>query len=184
MASLIMAVTVLPWVALTVPGWAAVQAMAVPVHTAAVPVAAEAMVAPVPTAVQAAAVPVVAAQAMAAPVLTVVVLAVAAAMVVDPAPTAVPVAAMAVQAAVLAVARAMAVMAAGARAPTSRTKFSSTRAARAALLLFQLVQPEASSHPIATSDRANLPRISCTRFNGLLVRLIRGKSYRRPQQMS
>lgn len=135
MASLIMAVTVLPWVALTVPGWAAVQAMADPVHTAAVPVAAEATVAPVPTAVQAAAVPVVAAQAMADPVLTVVVLA-AAAMVVDPAPTAVPVAAMAVQAAVLAVARAMAVMAAGARAHTSRTKVSFRRAARAALLLF------------------------------------------------
>ena len=32
MASLIMAVTVHPWVAVTVPGWA-VQAMAVPVHT-------------------------------------------------------------------------------------------------------------------------------------------------------
>ena len=115
MASLIMAVTVLPWVVLTVPGWAAVQAMADPVHTTAVPVAVAATVAPVPTAVRVAAVLVVAAQAMADPVLTVVVL-VAAAMVVDPAaPTAVPVAAMAValavQAAVLAVARAMAVMA-------------------------------------------------------------------------
>ena len=61
MASLIMAVTVLPWVVLTVPGWAAVQAMAGPVHTAVVPVAAT--VAPVPTAV-----PVVAAQGTAVPV--------------------------------------------------------------------------------------------------------------------
>ena len=47
----------------------------------------------------------------------------------------------------------------------------------------RLVQPEASSHPIAASAQANLPRISCTKFNSLLVRLIRGKSCRRPQQM-
>ena len=80
MASLIMAVTVLPWVALTVPGWAAqamaapvhpavlevaavAQAMAVPVPTAVLAAVAQAMVVPVPTAVLAAAV-----QAMAAPV--------------------------------------------------------------------------------------------------------------------
>ena len=114
MASLIMAVTVHPWVAVTVPGWA-VQAMAVPVHTVVVLVAA-------------------AAQAMAAPVHTVVVLAVAAAQAMAARVlTAVPVVAiLAVQAAV----RAMAVMAAGARAHTSRTKVSFRRAARAALLLF------------------------------------------------
>ncbi len=46
-----------------------------------------------------------------------------------------------------------------------------------------LVQPEASSHPLAAHVRANLPRISCTRFNGLLVRLIRGKSCKRQPQM-
>ena len=72
MASLIMAVTVLPWVALTVPGWA-VQAMADPVHTAVLEVAAEATVAPVPTAVCRSArrrSTVAAAQAMAAPVPT------------------------------------------------------------------------------------------------------------------
>ena len=46
-----------------------------------------------------------------------------------------------------------------------------------------LVQPEASSHPFAASSQANLPPISCTRVNKLLVRLIRGKSCQRPQQM-
>jgi len=40
-----------------------------------------------------------------------------------------------------------------------------------------LVQPAASSHPLAARLRANLPRISCTRINKFLVRLIRGKSY-------
>ena len=39
-----------------------------------------------------------------------------------------------------------------------------------------LVQPEASSPPFAPRSQANLPPISCTRFNNLLVRLIRGKS--------
>jgi hypothetical protein len=124
MASLIMAVTVLLWVALTVPGWA-VQAMAAPVHTVVVlvvvlVVAAQAMAAPVLTAVLVAA-----AQAMAAPVPTAV-LAAAVRGMVDPVLTAVPVVAiLAVQAA----ARAMAVMAAGARAHTSQTKVSFRRAA-------------------------------------------------------
>ena len=42
-----------------------------------------------------------------------------------------------------------------------------------------LVQPAASSHPLAACSHANLPRIDCTRIDKLLVRLIRGKSYRR-----
>ncbi len=40
-----------------------------------------------------------------------------------------------------------------------------------------LVQPEASSPPFAASDRANLPPISCTRIEELLVHPIRGKSF-------
>ena len=35
----------------------------------------------------------------------------------------------------------------------------------------------------AADAQVSLPRISCTRINRLLVRLIRGKSCRRPQQM-
>ncbi len=46
-----------------------------------------------------------------------------------------------------------------------------------------LVQPEASSHPLAARSQANLPPISCTRFNKLLVRLIRGKSCQCQLQM-
>lgn len=42
-----------------------------------------------------------------------------------------------------------------------------------------LVQPEASSPPFA----AHSPRISCIRIKELLVRLIRGKSYRRSQHL-
>ena len=50
------------------------------------------------------------------------------------------------------------------------------------LIARRLVQPEASSHPFAEASQANLPRISCTRFNELLVRLIRGKSCKRQPQ--
>ncbi len=46
----------------------------------------------------------------------------------------------------------------------------------------RLVQPEASSPPFAARALANLPRISCTTINKLLVRLIRGKSCQRQQQ--
>ena len=46
-----------------------------------------------------------------------------------------------------------------------------------------LVQPEASSPPFAARALASLPRISCTKINSLLVRLIRGKSCRRPQHV-
>ena len=42
--------------------------------------------------------------------------------------------------------------------------------------LVKLVLPEASSHPIAARSQANLPPISCTRVNSLLVRLTGGKS--------
>ncbi len=52
-----------------------------------------------------------------------------------------------------------------------------------ATALCALAQPEASSPPKLASDRANLPRISCTRLKSLRVRLIRGKSCLRPQQM-
>jgi acyl-CoA synthetase (AMP-forming)/AMP-acid ligase II len=45
------------------------------------------------------------------------------------------------------------------------------------------VQPEASSHPHAGTSQANLPRISCTRLNNLLVRLIREKSCKRSRQV-
>ena len=44
-----------------------------------------------------------------------------------------------------------------------------------------LVQPEASSPPIAPCSQANLPPISCTRINKLLVRLVRRKSCERPR---
>jgi hypothetical protein len=47
----------------------------------------------------------------------------------------------------------------------------------------RLVQPEASSPPFASRNQANLPPISCTRIKQLLVRLIRGKSCQRPQQV-
>jgi hypothetical protein len=56
----------------------------------------------------------------------------------------------------------------------SKRPFSGPKA-----VLAYLVQPEASSHPFAASSQANLPPISCTRVNKLLVRLIRGKSCRR-----
>ena len=46
-----------------------------------------------------------------------------------------------------------------------------------------LVQPQASSAPFASRNQANLPPISCTRINKLLVRLIRGKSCQCPQQV-
>jgi len=52
-----------------------------------------------------------------------------------------------------------------------------------ATALCALVQPKASSPPTATSARANLPRISCTRFNSLRVRPIRGKSRARLRRM-
>jgi iron complex transport system substrate-binding protein len=51
------------------------------------------------------------------------------------------------------------------------------------LLRVALVQPAASWRPLAARSQANLLRISCTRFNVLLVRLIRGTSRLRPQQM-
>jgi hypothetical protein len=44
-----------------------------------------------------------------------------------------------------------------------------------------LVQPTGSSHPVIAGPQVNFQRISCTRFNKLLVRLIRGKSHRRKQ---
>jgi len=45
------------------------------------------------------------------------------------------------------------------------------------------VQPEASSHPICRKRRrANLPPISCTSVNKLLVHLIRGKSWKRSRR--
>jgi hypothetical protein len=46
-----------------------------------------------------------------------------------------------------------------------------------------LVRPAGSWRPLAARSQANFRRISCTRFNKLLVRLIRGKSRRRPLQM-
>ncbi len=46
----------------------------------------------------------------------------------------------------------------------------------------KLLQPEAGSPHSAARVRTNLPRISCTRFNKLLVLLIRGKSWKRLRQ--
>jgi hypothetical protein len=136
MASLIMAVTVLLWVALTVPGWA-VQAMVAPVLTVLAVAEAQVMAAPVPTAVLAAA------QAMAAPVHTEV-LAAAVQGMAAPVHTGVPVVAILV---VQGAARAMAVqvLMAGVRARTSRTRVSSRRAARAALLRCAPAVPDAVS---------------------------------------
>ncbi len=50
------------------------------------------------------------------------------------------------------------------------------------MAMTDLVQPEASSHSPAARSQANLPPISCTKFNKLLVRLIRGKPCQRSQQ--
>jgi hypothetical protein len=47
----------------------------------------------------------------------------------------------------------------------------------------RLVQPAGSLHPHAEGSQANFRRISCTRLNLLLVRLIRGKSFQCQPQM-
>ncbi len=45
-----------------------------------------------------------------------------------------------------------------------------------------LVQPAGSSHPFAANSQANFRLVSCTSNKDLLVRLIRGKSWKREPQ--
>src|SRR5208337_693753 len=54
---------------------------------------------------------------------------------------------------------------------------------RRAIAYESLVQPAGSSHPHAARSQANFRPISCTRINMLLVRLIRGKSWKRQPHM-
>ncbi len=62
------------------------------------------------------------------------------------------------------------------RRPARATQSRAARISRQIRRILSLVQPAGTSHPFRCKRPSEIPAISCTRFRGLLVRLIRRKS--------